>query len=217
MLHSVRRKSATSRRSDPLRRCPLCSNRASLLIRYCPRCGAASRVLTPITDPDGWSRPFWNTPTRWLLVPRPTRHQRHVPVHGTAAASGALGHPECASVRALSSCHPSQVSLRQCRADCRPPSVPHDSHADVRDTAPRRQSGPLEFLSAENDSLSLNQVGAPGAPRTSVTYLRGRFPILALGSRVGSQSRGPLRSSSQDGSRDLAFICNGVISKPILC
>ena len=105
---------------------------------------------------------------------RPPRHPDHAP----ALHPGPSRRRRCPK-RARASCQwispppppcqplpPSRVSHRRYRVyrtHRRPPSIPHDSHPDVRDTAPRRRYGYLEFLSAEVDTLT------PGADTSFTT------------------------------------------------
>ena len=67
---------------------------------------------------------------------------------------------------------PARVSHRRYRAQRRPPSLPQDPRADVRDTAHDGQSGRLEFLSARTKrNPNALEIGFPTAHLWSVSPL----------------------------------------------
>ena len=74
-------------------------------------------------------------------------HAHRTPIHGAAvAARSALGNPVGGSAPPppCQPLPPSRVSHGQCRAyrvHSQPPSLPHDSHTQVRDTAPASDMG----------------------------------------------------------------------------
>ena len=116
------------------------------------RCGAALRVLAVIADPPAIATMLEHIDTRAAHRFFPLTHLNRTPVHSAAVATtSALGHLVSGSARPPPPCQQtpsSRVSHRRYRAHRRPPSIPHDSHTDLRDTAHRRRYGPLEFLSA---------------------------------------------------------------------
>ena len=114
-----------------------------------PRCGAALRVLAVIADPPVIATMLEHIDTRAAHRFFPLTHPNCTPVHSAVvAATSALGHLVNRSARPPPPCQQtpsSRVSHRRYRAHRRPPSIPHDSHTDLRDTAHRRRYVPLEF------------------------------------------------------------------------